>query len=179
MNPFLLKIPEPDSIRVVFERSIFLSAKPLQAKSPTETLTLTLALEFYLNTESPTSIEDPDWNLETQIPIHCNLLKKERKKQTLWKMVLAQLGGSISRALQQMSNATIIDEKVLNECLNEISRALLQSDVQFKMVRDMQVNIKKIVNLDDLAAGHNKRKIIQQVRLSLILLRSLTSFSDI
>ncbi|BBG99126.1 Signal recognition particle, SRP54 subunit protein, partial [Prunus dulcis] len=78
------------------------------------------------------------------------------------KMVLAQLGGSISRALQQMSNATVIDEKVLNECLNEITRALLQSDVQFKLVRDMQTNIKKIVNLDDLAAGHNKRKIIQQ-----------------
>ena len=78
-------------------------------------------------------------------------------------MVLAQLGGSISRAIQQMSNATIIDEKVLNECLNEITRALLQSDVQFKLVRDMQTNIKKIVNLDDLAAGHNKRKIIQQV----------------
>ncbi|KAJ1410090.1 SRP/SRP receptor, N-terminal [Sesbania bispinosa] len=77
-------------------------------------------------------------------------------------MVLAQLGGSISRALQQMSNATIIDEKVLNDCLNEITRALLQSDVQFKLVRDMQTNIKKIVNLDDLAAGHNKRRIIQQ-----------------
>ncbi|GKB41482.1 signal recognition particle 54 kDa protein 2 [Tanacetum coccineum] len=77
-------------------------------------------------------------------------------------MVLQELGGSISRALQQMSNATIIDEKVLNECLNEITRALLQSDVQFKLVRDMQSNIKKIVNLDDLAAGHNKRRIIQQ-----------------
>ncbi|KAJ8774141.1 hypothetical protein K2173_009572 [Erythroxylum novogranatense] len=77
-------------------------------------------------------------------------------------MVLAQLGGSISRAIQQMSNATIIDEKVLNDCLNEITRALLQADVQFKLVRDMQSNIKKIVNLDDLAAGHNKRKIIQQ-----------------
>lgn len=77
-------------------------------------------------------------------------------------MVLADLGGSITRALKQMSNATIIDEKVLNECLNEITRALLQSDVQFKLVRDMQTNIKKIVNLDDLAAGHNKRRIIQQ-----------------
>jgi signal recognition particle subunit SRP54 len=77
-------------------------------------------------------------------------------------MVLAELGGSITRALQQMSNATIIDEKVLNDCLNEITRALLQSDVQFKLVRDMQTNIKKIVNIDDLAAGHNKRKIIQQ-----------------
>lgn len=80
-------------------------------------------------------------------------------------MVLAQLGGSISRALQQMSNATIIDEKVLNDCLNEITRALLQSDVQFKLVRDMQTNIKRLVNLDDLAAGHNKRKIIQEAVL--------------
>ncbi|KAI8030844.1 hypothetical protein LOK49_LG01G02475 [Camellia lanceoleosa] len=49
----------------------------------------------------------------------------------------------------------------LNECLNEITRALLQADVQFKLVRDMQTNIKKTVNLDDLAARHNKRKIIQ------------------
>jgi signal recognition particle subunit SRP54 len=52
-----------------------------------------------------------------------------------------------------MSNATVIDEKVLNECLN----------VQFRIVRDMQANIKKIINLDDLAAGQNKRRIIQQV----------------
>ena len=66
-------------------------------------------------------------------------------------MVLAQLGGSISRALAQMSNATVIDEKVLGECLNEISRTLLQSDVR------------KIINLETLAIGTNKRRIIQQV----------------
>eukprot|EP00245_Coleochaete_scutata_P012783 TRINITY_DN5007_c0_g3_i1.p1 TRINITY_DN5007_c0_g3~~TRINITY_DN5007_c0_g3_i1.p1 ORF type:complete len:496 (-),score=143.21 TRINITY_DN5007_c0_g3_i1:19-1506(-) len=81
-------------------------------------------------------------------------------------MVLQELGGRISRALQQMSNSTVIDEKVLNECLNEITRALLQSDVQFKMVQTLQQNIKKIVNLEDLAAGHNKRKIIQQAVFS-------------
>lgn len=78
-------------------------------------------------------------------------------------MVLAELGGSISRALQKMSNATIIDEKVLGECLNEITRALMQADVKFEMIRDMMANIKRIVNLEDLAAGHNKRRIIQQV----------------
>lgn len=77
-------------------------------------------------------------------------------------MVLAELGGSISSALRWMNNATVVDEKVLNECLNEITRALLQSDVQFNLVRNLQTNIKKIVNFDDLAAGHNKRKIIQQ-----------------
>jgi len=77
-------------------------------------------------------------------------------------MVLAELGGSISRAIRSMNNATIIDETVLNSCVNEISRALLHADVQFKMVREMQTNIKKIVNLQHLATGHDKRKIIQQ-----------------
>ncbi|XBI20451.1 hypothetical protein VPH35_061745 [Triticum aestivum] len=52
-------------------------------------------------------------------------------------MVLAQLGGSISRALAQMSNATVIDEKVLGECLNEISRTLLQFDVVFTELCNM------------------------------------------
>ncbi|CAN8288488.1 unnamed protein product [Cochlearia groenlandica] len=81
-------------------------------------------------------------------------------------MVLAELGGRITRALQQMSNVTIIDEKALNECLNEITRALLQSDVSFPLVREMQSNIKKIVNLEELAAGHNKRRIIEQAIFS-------------
>ncbi|KAJ1703635.1 hypothetical protein LUZ63_003414 [Rhynchospora breviuscula] len=61
-----------------------------------------------------------------------------------------------------MNNVTVVDEKVLSDCLNEISRALLQADVQFSMVREMQTNIKNIVNFDELAAGHNKRRIIQQ-----------------
>lgn len=39
-----------------------------------------------------------------------------------------------------------------------------QADVNVKFVKEMQDNIKKVVNFDDLAAGHNKRKIIQQVR---------------
>ncbi|ESQ30619.1 hypothetical protein EUTSA_v10011882mg [Eutrema salsugineum] len=77
-------------------------------------------------------------------------------------MVLGELCGQITRALQQMSNVTIIDEKALNDCLNEITRALLQSDVSFALVREMQSNIKKIVNLEELATGHNKRRIIEQ-----------------
>ncbi|CAH8353793.1 unnamed protein product [Eruca vesicaria subsp. sativa] len=81
-------------------------------------------------------------------------------------MVLAELGGRITHAIHQMRNVTIIDEKALNECLNEITRALLQSDVSFTLVKEMQTNIKKIVNLEDLAAGHNKRRIIEQAILS-------------
>ncbi|XP_062230392.1 signal recognition particle subunit SRP54 2-like [Phragmites australis] len=77
-------------------------------------------------------------------------------------MVLAQLGGSISHALKRMNDATVVDEKVLSDCLNEISRALLQADVRFGTVRDLQANIRRIVNLEALAAGTNKRRIIQQ-----------------
>ncbi|CAD5334428.1 unnamed protein product [Arabidopsis thaliana] len=81
-------------------------------------------------------------------------------------MVLAELGGRIMSAIQKMNNVTIIDEKALNDCLNEITRALLQSDVSFPLVKEMQTNIKKIVNLEDLAAGHNKRRIIEQAIFS-------------
>ncbi|KAL1203555.1 Signal recognition particle subunit SRP54 3 [Cardamine amara subsp. amara] len=81
-------------------------------------------------------------------------------------MVLAELGGRITRDIQQMNNVTVIDEKALNECLNEINRALLQSDVSFPLVKEMQANIKKIVKLEDLAAGHNKRRIIEQAIFS-------------
>ncbi|RZC51857.1 hypothetical protein C5167_020284 [Papaver somniferum] len=61
-----------------------------------------------------------------------------------------------------MNNETVIDEKALNDCLDEITRALLKADVHFDLVKNLKINIKKIVNLDDLAAGHNKRRIIQQ-----------------
>ncbi|KAL9254402.1 Signal recognition particle subunit SRP54 2-like protein, partial [Drosera capensis] len=48
-------------------------------------------------------------------------------------MVLAQLGTSITRALHQMSNATIVDQSVLNACLNDIVRALLLADVNIRL----------------------------------------------
>ncbi|KAI3971085.1 hypothetical protein MKW92_018076 [Papaver armeniacum] len=65
-------------------------------------------------------------------------------------MVLGELSGSMYRALQQMTHATVIDEKVLND-----------SDVNFELVKNMTINIKKIVNFDKLVDGHDKRKIIQ------------------
>ena len=55
-------------------------------------------------------------------------------------MVLAQLGGSIARALAWMKGATVVDEKVLADCLNELSRALLQADVRFETVQDSRAS---------------------------------------
>ncbi|KAL6647564.1 hypothetical protein ACP70R_015001 [Stipagrostis hirtigluma subsp. patula] len=77
-------------------------------------------------------------------------------------MVLAELGGSIARALRRMGDATVVDERVLADCLNEISRALLQADVRFATVRDLQAGVRSAANLGALAAGTNKRRVIQQ-----------------
>ncbi|KAI3969319.1 hypothetical protein MKW92_000234 [Papaver armeniacum] len=76
-------------------------------------------------------------------------------------MVLGELGGSLCHALAQMNNATVINEKVLIECLNEITHALIKADVSMDLVKNLNMNIKNIVNLGDVAAGHNKRRIIQ------------------
>ncbi|XP_050215786.1 signal recognition particle subunit SRP54 3-like [Mercurialis annua] len=77
-------------------------------------------------------------------------------------MVLAELGGSIRQAFRQMSNATEVDENVMKDCLIDITRALLQSDVELTLVAHLQNNIRNIVNLEKLAAGLNKRKIIEK-----------------
>jgi signal recognition particle subunit SRP54 len=39
----------------------------------------------------------------------------------------------------------------------------MQSDVNIRMIKDLRENIKSSCNLDELAAGVNKRKHIQKV----------------
>eukprot|EP00039_Didymoeca_costata_P032570 m.38378 g.38378 ORF g.38378 m.38378 type:complete len:529 (-) comp9427_c0_seq1:45-1631(-) len=77
-------------------------------------------------------------------------------------MVLADLGRSINAAISKMASATIIDEEVLQEMLKEITRALLLSDVNFKLVKQLNDNIKNVVDFEEMAAGLNKRRIIQK-----------------
>ncbi|OEL14586.1 hypothetical protein BAE44_0024394 [Dichanthelium oligosanthes] len=43
-----------------------------------------------------------------------------------------------------MSAATVVDDKALADCLNEISRALPQTDVRFETVGAVQSNIKAV-----------------------------------
>ncbi|KAK4850024.1 hypothetical protein QYF36_003166 [Acer negundo] len=64
----------------------------------------------------------------------------------------------MSRAIRKMLNATIFDEKVLKEFLDEISRALLQSDVPLDLVSGIQTNMKKILNHN---GDCNKFRLIQ------------------
>ena len=57
-------------------------------------------------------------------------------------MVLADLGRKITNALKSLSNATVINEEVLNAMLKEICAALLESDVNVSLVKKLRMNIK-------------------------------------
>ncbi len=77
-------------------------------------------------------------------------------------MVLEGLGGRLTGALRRMTNATVIDEAALNDLLKEIARALLEADVNVRSVQQLRKNVTNRVKLDELAAGLNKRKLIQR-----------------
>lgn len=77
-------------------------------------------------------------------------------------MVLESLGYQISQSLAGLSQVSVIDEEVLDKVLKDIARALLTADVNFRIVGQMRDNIRKRVNVDKLAAGLNKEKIIHQ-----------------
>ncbi|EUB59451.1 Signal recognition particle protein [Echinococcus granulosus] len=76
-------------------------------------------------------------------------------------MVLAELGRKITSALRSLGNATIINEDVLNSLLKEICTALIESDVNIRLVKQLRENVKSMINFDELAAGVNKRKLIE------------------
>lgn len=52
--------------------------------------------------------------------------------------------------------------QVLEEMLKEICAALLEADVNVKLVGMLRKNIRSAVNLEEMPAGVNKRRIIQQ-----------------
>lgn len=45
--------------------------------------------------------------------------------------------------------------------LNEICRALLEADVNIKLVKKLKENVKSVIDFEEMAAGLNKRKMIQ------------------
>lgn len=77
-------------------------------------------------------------------------------------MVLADLGSKVAVALRKMTQATVIDQNVINEMLQEICKALLQADVNVAQVKHLREQIKKNVDPESLASGMNKRKLLEQ-----------------
>jgi signal recognition particle subunit SRP54 len=75
-------------------------------------------------------------------------------------MVLGDLGTRITKALSSLTSATVIDQKVVDDLLKEVGNALIQADVSVKLVINLREEIKRHINLDQLAAGVNRRKLV-------------------
>ena len=68
-------------------------------------------------------------------------------------MVLADLGRKINAALLSVNKATIINEEVLNNMLKEVQRALLEADVNIRLVKNLSENVRGAIDFDDMAQG--------------------------
>ena len=73
-------------------------------------------------------------------------------------MVLESLGGSLRGALKKIASASRIDKQVVDEAVREIQRALLQADVNVKLVMDLSNRIRDRALSEKPAAGMNPRE---------------------
>ena len=72
-------------------------------------------------------------------------------------MVLEKLGDSLRNTLSKISKSLFVDEKLINELVKDIQRALLQSDTNVQMVFDLSKKIKERAS-ENTPAGITKRE---------------------
>jgi len=57
-------------------------------------------------------------------------------------MVLADLGRKLTTALRSLGNSPVINEDVLKKCLKDVQSALLEADVNIKLVKQLTDGVK-------------------------------------
>merc|ERR1711935_681771 len=77
------------------------------------------------------------------------------------KMVLADLGRKLTTALRSLGNSPVINEEVLESCLKEVCRALMEADVNIRLVKQLKDGVKGQIDLEEMGSGLNKRRVIQ------------------
>ncbi|MEK6837838.1 MAG: signal recognition particle receptor subunit alpha, partial [Nanoarchaeota archaeon] len=78
-------------------------------------------------------------------------------------MVLDKLGESLKDALQKVAKSIFVDDALVNELVKELQRALLQSDVNVKLVFDLSQRIKERVLKEEVPGGLTKREYLVKV----------------
>ncbi len=73
-------------------------------------------------------------------------------------MVLEKLGSSLKNTLNKIAKAVFVDEKLINELIKDIQRALIQADVNVKLVFEFTKKIKERALKEDAPAGLTKRE---------------------
>ncbi|KNG77760.1 signal recognition particle protein [Plasmodium falciparum IGH-CR14] len=77
-------------------------------------------------------------------------------------MVLTELGTQITNAFRKLQTSTLADDVVIEECLKEIIRALILSDINVSYLKDIKSNIKNNIEKNIDIYGNNKKKLVQK-----------------
>lgn len=78
-------------------------------------------------------------------------------------MVMDKLGNSLQDALKKLVKSGRIDERTVNEVVKDIQRALLQSDVNVKLVMEMSQHIKERALKEEVPAGMSPREHVLRI----------------
>jgi signal recognition particle subunit SRP54 len=78
-------------------------------------------------------------------------------------MVLERLGSSLSDALKKVFKAPVMDEKTVKELVRDIQRALLQADVNVKLVLDVSMRIEERALQEKVPPGVSRREHVVKV----------------
>ena len=73
-------------------------------------------------------------------------------------MVLDKLGNSLKSTLEKIASSVFVDEKLINELVKEMQRALLQSDVNVKLVFELSNKIKNRALEEKAPSGITKKE---------------------
>ena len=73
-------------------------------------------------------------------------------------MVLDKLSDSLKNTLEKIAKALFVDEKLVNELVRDVQRALLQSDVNVRLVFDLTEKIKKRALSEEAPSGLTKKE---------------------
>jgi signal recognition particle subunit SRP54 len=73
-------------------------------------------------------------------------------------MVLEKLGDSLKNTLKKIAGSVFVDEKLINELVKDIQRALLQSDVNVKLVFELSNKIKERALKEETPGGLTKKE---------------------
>ena len=73
-------------------------------------------------------------------------------------MVLDKLGDSLKNTLSKIAKAISVDDKLINELVKDIQRALLQADVNVQLVFDLTNKIKEKIKKEEAPSGLTKKE---------------------
>lgn len=78
-------------------------------------------------------------------------------------MVLEKLGSSLKETLSKIAKAVFVDEKLINELVKDIQKALLQADVNVKLVFELTNTIKERIKKEETPAGLTKKEYLVKI----------------